>query len=136
MTQAGTRGIPGHRCHLDLVASSDGDRLDISGELDLATSCRLTSVLDRIDILHRPLVVGLSDVTFADSAGIAPIVECCRHRSMTGEPPLRVAEPSVACQRLFSVLLVDWREGLDWQAWDQAGARLSELAREPVALTR
>ena len=66
-----------------------------SGELDLATAPELQRVLDGVIGRHAGLAVDLSDVTFADCAGLAPIRRALRAGTHGSTVRLFAARPPV-----------------------------------------
>jgi anti-anti-sigma factor len=50
----------------------------VEGELDLATSPRLSSLLDRLTAERTGLVLDLTDCTFIDSSGLAAVLHGAR----------------------------------------------------------
>jgi anti-anti-sigma factor len=52
--------------------------VSVSGQLDLASSGRLSSLLDRLSVERSALVLDLTDCTFIDSTGLAAILHGAR----------------------------------------------------------
>ena len=99
-----------HRAHLTLDDRTDGAGLVVrlTGELDLATVGELAAPLK--DLLARepqPLVLELSELTFADSSGIAVLIRLANH---FGQLETRGARPAV--RRVIEVLGLADRVGL------------------------
>jgi len=65
---------------LELRESTDGATriVSVAGELDLATSARLSALLDRLASDRSALVVDLTECTFIDSTGLAAILHGAR----------------------------------------------------------
>ena len=74
----------------------DGDRLCLSGELDLSSTSTLTDALAAHD--GQEVVLDLAGVTFLDSTGIRALVEARRARA-----GVRVVNPTEAIRRLFDL---------------------------------
>lgn len=111
-------GCPRHR--FDVTMRRSGPHLVISGELDLATAPRLTALLDILLRYPAPVAVDASRVTFADCAGIRPLLEVSR-RDPTA-PRVHVVETSAAFRRPFAVLGVRCQPCIDTAAWDTVDA--------------
>jgi anti-anti-sigma factor len=89
-----------------------GDGIKIVGELDVATTPRLSDALG--DTAFEPgLVLDLSEVTFLDSYGVQSILELCRGRN--GHGPVVIRNPSRAVTRVFEILALDKHPGLELQ---------------------
>jgi anti-anti-sigma factor len=69
------RTAPGAPLRLGLTVGRHDNLLSVVGDLDLATAPRLGAVLTRLQLARRPLVVDLDSVGFADSHGLAPLVD-------------------------------------------------------------
>jgi anti-sigma B factor antagonist len=82
---------------------SQGVRVRIMGELDLATAPELDRLLDGLaDDRHDRVLLDLSDVKFMDSTGLASIVRAHRSADANGHRvALRRGSPQV--QRLFEI---------------------------------
>ena len=65
---------------MDLRESTAGSAriVSVDGELDLASSPRLSSLLDRLACERSALVVDLTECTFIDSTGLAAILHGAR----------------------------------------------------------
>jgi len=93
-----------------------------NGEIDVANCAEFDALLRMVESLGLPVVVDLGALRFADSEGLAPLVESTRRRHMTGGPPLRVAALGGAAGRIFGLLGVKVRPEIDVAAWDAASA--------------
>jgi len=65
---------------VELRESTDGTTrvVSVAGELDLASSPRLSALLDRLASERAALVLDLTDCTFIDSTGLAAILHGAR----------------------------------------------------------
>jgi len=67
-----------------------------------------------------PVRVDLSGLSFADSAGLEPLVESTRRRRAASGPPLRISAVGRAAGRILSLLGVSTEPEIDVDAWDAA----------------
>lgn len=82
-------------------------RLAISGELDISTAAQLRALLASLEGVERCLRVDLSEVSFTDCTGLAPILDAAQSRAQTGLPPLVLTDISRAVRRLLDILVDD-----------------------------
>lgn len=107
--------------------------LVLTGELDVVNRPRFDALLQLAEWTGRPTTVDLAGVSFADSAGLEPLVESTRRRSASGAAPLRVIRPGRAAGRIFAVLGVGLAPTIDVAAWDAAGrARPGPVGDQPA----
>lgn len=95
-------------------------RVTVAGELDLGTCDRLEALLVVAEWALLPVVLDLTEVTFADSSGLQPIVESVRRRRAAGLPGLSLVAPGRAAARILALLGVAWAPEIDVDAWDAA----------------
>ena len=103
---------------LDMTISRAGLRLAVAGELDLSTNDRLSGALRRLDPPFRS-VLDLTEVRFADSSGLQPVVEAARRHQATSS--LTIDGLSEPVRRIFDLLHVAYQPNIDVAAWDAAG---------------
>ena len=81
---------------MNVLATADGTaaRLELAGELDLATAPALEAAVSRaLDEGRREVVIDLSRTTLLDSAGLAALIRAarsvsrCRGRMTVHSPP-------------------------------------------------
>lgn len=87
-----------------MVDRRDGVHLLVGGELDVASADLLDEALRLLEIFPLTSHVDLSAVTFADSAGMAPLAASARRRARNELSPLHLAGASRPVKRLFDVL--------------------------------
>jgi anti-anti-sigma factor len=63
-----------HQFHAETVREGATVRLELSGELDLATEPQLTAVLRQVEEDAQRLVLDLSGLSFIDSTGLRTIL--------------------------------------------------------------
>jgi anti-anti-sigma factor len=102
---------------LDMTITPAGLRLSVAGELDLATNNRFSAALRRLDPPFQA-VVDLTDVTFADSTGLEPLITAVRRHAPTGS--LTVTGFSHAVRHVLDLLEVAYQPSMDILAWDTA----------------
>jgi anti-anti-sigma factor len=117
-------GQPVRLHRLDLVLARERARITISGEVDLLAAASLERVLASLQSLPALVLVDLSDCTFLDTTGIAPLVEAARDRHERGWPEVRIEARSAAVERLLQTSGLGGDPLLDLAAWDAlSGAR-------------
>jgi anti-anti-sigma factor len=80
--------------------------LQLAGELDLATARGLEALLGDLERDRRPLLVDMRKVAFADSHGLAPLIESARWRRAQRLPALtlhRAGEPVTGVLAILGV---------------------------------
>jgi anti-anti-sigma factor len=134
-------GGPGQTLDVDLalISSSVGDGfvlvVGLRGELDVATRVELNALMLMTEWSGLPLLVNLTRLTFADSAGLAPLVESTRRRRESGRPMLRIGALGRVAGRIFTLLGVNAEPDIDVEAWD-AAARRGVQSRADVCRSR
>ncbi|MGK5112265.1 MULTISPECIES: STAS domain-containing protein [unclassified Geodermatophilus] len=104
----------GPRARLDVVESADGAPLlvRLGGELDLAGAADIGPDLD--DLLRRdaqPLRIDATELTFADSSGVAVLLRIADHFS-----PVEIVHATSVVRRVVEVLGLAARLGLREEA--------------------
>lgn len=100
---AGARSLPwGER-----VAVRNGRlTLLLAGDLDLATARGLEDLLHDLERVPRPLRVDMRGVGFADSHGLAPLIDSARWRRAHGLPALSLHRPGEGVTGVLAILRV------------------------------
>lgn len=117
-TSDAPRSEPVACMQLGMIVRADEAVLDVAGELDLVTAPRLAGALRLLDGATSA-VVDLAEVTFADTAGLEPLVEAVR-RTQRGSVPLIRTRCSAPTRRVFNALGVACEPAIDVAAWDCA----------------
>lgn len=82
---------------------SEQARVEVSGEIDSATSPQLAAAIDEAMRANtRRIEIDTSDVTFIDSAGLRVFVAAQRAAEEEGRH-IAIVEPSVTTQRLLAI---------------------------------
>jgi anti-sigma B factor antagonist len=89
-------------------ANGDRARIELRGELDLATVDEVRARLDALRAQGRPVVLDLDGLSFMDSTGIRLVLESVRHRERDGWQ-FEVTRGSTAVQRIFAAARIDDR---------------------------
>lgn len=111
----------GASVHCTIIGTSDsvGTVVTVSGQLDMASAPHLDVALRRVDQVVGSLTVALAP-SFADSHGLAPVVELSRRRQANGSPgPLLLQHLTPASLRVFHALGVTTAPCLDIASWDR-----------------
>lgn len=90
-------------------------RVQLRGELDLATADLVSGRLRRLRERRNPVVLDLDDLAFIDVAGLRAILGAARHAHSDGWI-LTVTRGSAAVRRLFELLDVDRHLPLEGEA--------------------
>ncbi|HEY1778422.1 MAG TPA: STAS domain-containing protein [Solirubrobacteraceae bacterium] len=98
----GDRGLS-EQLKIRLEPDSQGVRITLVGEVDLATVPELDRLLDDLaEREHRRLLIDLNGVEFMDSTGLASIIRALHTADANGHRlTVRCASPQV--QRLFEI---------------------------------
>jgi anti-anti-sigma factor len=95
-------------------ADEDWCRLEVAGELDMATMGVLRDELARLRAAHRQMVVDLSGLSFVDSSGLRLLLEAQADARRDGWGLAFSTELSPAVKRLLDLTatweLLSWRE--------------------------
>lgn len=91
-------------CWWEMVVRRDGVHLVVGGELDVASADLLDEALRLMEIFPLTSHVDLSDVTFADTAGLAPLAASVRRRARGALPPLDLTGAGPQVERVFELL--------------------------------
>jgi anti-anti-sigma factor len=92
-----------HRFEITVEHGSEGVRVRVAGELDIATAPKLHRVLDRLeDDGHEHLLLDLTGVGFIDTRGVEAIVRARRSANMHASS-LTIRHRSRQVRRLFEV---------------------------------
>jgi anti-anti-sigma factor len=89
---------------LSLSRTRTGIRVVIAGELDLAGASRLDLVLARLEKSPRPVMVDLRRVSFADTHGLAPLLDSVQRRRCDARPALILLGASSVVRRVLESL--------------------------------
>ena len=89
----------------------DGTGLKLSGELDLATTPKLTKALGDQPLDAGPVTLDLSELTFIDSCGLRGILALAS--SVNGNGPVVLLNPTTAVSRVFEILNLYEHVGLE-----------------------
>lgn len=79
-------------------------RIALDGELDLACAARLDRMFRRLERTPGPVDVDLGAVTFADTHGLAPILNSAQRRRDRGVPLLHLVDVSPPVAWLLDLL--------------------------------
>jgi anti-anti-sigma factor len=83
---------------------SDGSRLHLVGELDLASTSALRSALEGIET-GEGVTLDLSELTFIDSTGLHLIIQWAN--TLNGQGPLRLEGLSEQMRRILWIVALD-----------------------------
>ena len=124
---------------LRLVARRDGEAhsleltfgpqdafVPVAGDIDLLAAPDLRRLLDSLHPLHLTIDADLADVTFVDSAGIAPLADAARQREHDRMPPLLITACSRPERRLLEVTRLRGDPALDVAAWEEMWLRFQQ----------
>jgi anti-anti-sigma factor len=89
----------------------DGTGLKLIGELDVATSPRLTKALLELPGADTQVTLDLAEITFVDSCGIRAILSLAK--SANGNGPVILLNPSEAVSRVFEILGLEHHVGIE-----------------------
>jgi len=88
-----------------------GAGLKLCGELDLATTPKLTKALGDQPLDAGPVTLDLSELTFIDSCGLREILALAS--SVNGNGPVVLLNPTKAVSRVFEILNLYQHAGLE-----------------------
>lgn len=120
VTAASTRRLDRRGAYrIDLTLGSSNARAELAGDIDLLAVPDLTRLMDSLDMLELPIIIDLAEVTFLDSAGVAPLVVAARRRERAGLPPVLIGQTSQSARYLFDVTHLGGNPRLDLARWDR-----------------
>jgi anti-sigma B factor antagonist len=98
---------------LEISRIPDGTGLKLTGELDVATAPELTRALLDLSPTNTRVTLDLTELTFVDSCGIRAILALAR--SVNGNGPVVLLNPTEAVSRVFEILDLDEHVGIEVQ---------------------